>query len=135
MKNYGIETYLDKTFVCRQADPYVVLNRLSVFTHKLRQHVHQLQNIRLRLETGHLMWMVKKAQDFDYICSYLRKGEHFVGSILEDDGNLSQVGGALWEKASLAAVDSRSHLSFKLLAQALHVGLERSPKAVVSPPE
>lgn len=54
--------------------------------------------------------------------SYLSESEHFAGSVLEDNGNLSQVGGALPEQMLLRAAgwSKERQLSPKLLCPVLH---------------
>lgn len=58
------------------------------------------------------------------ICrSYLSKSEHLVWSVLEDDSDLSQVGGALPEQTLLRAAgwNKERQLSSELLRPVLHL--------------
>ena len=59
--------------------------------------------------------------------SYLSESEHLARGVLEDDSDLSQVGGALPEQSSLRAAgwNKERQLSSKLLSPVLHlVGLK-----------
>ena len=57
------------------------------------------------------------------ILSYLRKSEHLVWSVLEDNGDLGQVGGTLPQQASLSTAgwSKERTLSSKLLSPVLHL--------------
>lgn len=96
----GFRSHLDKTLVGGQTDSDVVLEGPPVLGHQRHQLVHQLQHIKLLIQSR--LSAVEAAEGWRLL-AYLRKEQLLLWSALQDHGDLSQVGAAPAEEALLGA--------------------------------